>query len=51
MSLKYIKNNGTLLLFWTIINVNIPIVKQILSLLNHSLTNFINITETLIIQC
>ena len=39
MSLKYIKNNGTLLLFWTIINVNIPIVKQILSLLSYGFKN------------
>ena len=39
MSLKYIKNNGTVLLFWTIINVNIPIVKQILSLLSYGFKN------------
>ena len=35
MALKYIENNGTLLLFWTIINVNITVVKQILSLLSY----------------
>ena len=35
MAFKYIENNGTLLLFFTIINVNIPVVKQILSLLSY----------------
>ena len=35
MALKYIEKNGTLLLFWTIININIPVVKQILSLLSY----------------
>ena len=35
MSLKLIEKNGTLLLFWTIVNVNIPIIKKILSLLSY----------------
>ena len=39
MSLKYIEKNGTLLLFFTIINVNIPIIKQILSLLSYGFKN------------
>ena len=39
MSLKYIEKNGTLLLFWTIININIPAIKQILSLLSYGFKN------------
>ena len=35
MALKNIEKNGTLLLFWTIINVNIPIIKKILSILSY----------------
>jgi len=35
MSLKLIEKNGTLLLFWTLVNVNIPIIKKILSLLSY----------------
>jgi len=33
MALKNIAKDGTLLLFWTIVNVNIPVIKKILSLL------------------
>ena len=39
MSLKNIAKNGTLLLFWSIINVNIPIIKKILSLLVYGFKN------------
>ena len=39
MALKYIEKNGTLLLFWTIININIPAIKQILSLLSYGFKN------------
>ena len=39
MALKYIEKNGTLLLFWTIININIPVVKQILSILSYGFKN------------
>jgi hypothetical protein len=35
MSLKLLEKDGTLLLFWTIVNVNIPIIKKILSLLTY----------------
>ncbi len=35
MSLKCLEKNGTLLLFWSIINVNIPIIKKILSILAY----------------
>jgi len=39
MSLKLLEKDGTLLLFWTIINVNIPIIKKILSLLSYGFKN------------
>ena len=39
MALKYIDKNGTLLLVWAIINVNIPIIKQILSILSYGFKN------------
>jgi len=35
MSLKTIEKNGTLLLFWSIVNVNIPIIKKIISILSY----------------
>ena len=35
ISLKLLEKDGTLLLFWTIVNVNIPVIKKILSLLSH----------------
>jgi len=35
MALKNIAKNGTLLLFWSIVNVNIPIIKKILSILAY----------------
>ena len=37
MSLKLIEKNGTLLLFWSIVNINIPIIKKLLSLLSYDL--------------
>ena len=39
MSLKLLEKDGTLLLFWTIVNVNIPIIKKILSLLSYGFKN------------
>ena len=39
MSLKLLEKDGTLLLFWTLINVNIPIIKKILSLLSYGFKN------------
>ena len=39
MSLKCLEKNGTLLLFWTIVNINIPIIKKILSLLSYGFKN------------
>ena len=39
MSLKNIAKDGTLLLFWTIVNINIPIIKKILSLLSYGFKN------------
>jgi len=39
MSLKLIEKNGTLLLFWSIINVNIPIIKKIFSILSYGFKN------------
>jgi hypothetical protein len=39
MSLKSIEKNGTLLLFWSIVNVNIPIIKKLLSLLSYGFKN------------
>ena len=35
ISLKCLEKDGTLLLFWTIVNVNIPIIKKILALLSY----------------
>ena len=35
MSLKTIEKNGTLLLFWSIVNINIPIIKKILAILSY----------------
>jgi len=35
MSLKLIEKNGTLLLFWSIVNVNIPVIKKILAILAY----------------
>jgi hypothetical protein len=35
MSLKLIETNGTLLLFWSIVNINIPIIKKLLSILSY----------------
>ena len=35
MSLKLIEKNGTLLLFWSILNVHIPVIKKLLSLLAY----------------
>ena len=39
MSIKLLEKNGSLLLFWTIINVNIPIIKKILSILSYGFKN------------
>ena len=39
MALKNIAKNGTLLLFWTIVNINIPIIKKILELLVYGFKN------------
>ena len=39
MALKNIAKDGTLLLFWTIVNVNIPVIKKILSILVHGFKN------------
>ena len=39
MALKNISKDGTLLLFWTIVNINIPIIKKMLSLLSHGFKN------------
>ena len=39
MSLKLLKKDGTLLLFWTIVNVNIPVFKKILSLITYGFKN------------
>jgi len=35
MSLKIIEKEGTLLLFWSIVNVNIPVIKKILAILAY----------------
>lgn len=35
IALKNIAKDGTLLLFWTIVNVNVPIIKKIVSLLSY----------------
>jgi len=35
MSLKLIEKDGTLLLFWSIVNVNIPVIQKILSILSY----------------
>ena len=39
MSLKYLEKDGTLLLFWTLVNINIPVIKKILSLLTYGFKN------------
>jgi 23S rRNA U2552 (ribose-2'-O)-methylase RlmE/FtsJ len=39
IALKNISKDGTLLLFWTIVNVNIPIIKKILSILVYGFKN------------
>jgi hypothetical protein len=39
IALKNIAKNGTLLLFWSIVNVNIPVIKKILSLLAYGFKN------------
>ena len=39
MSLKLLEKDGTLVLFWSIVNVNIPIIKKILSLLSYGFKN------------
>jgi hypothetical protein len=39
MALKNIAKDGTLLLFWTIVNVNVPVIKKILSLLAYGFKN------------
>ena len=39
MSLKLIETNGTLLLFWSIVNINIPIIKKLLSILSYGFKN------------
>ena len=35
ISLKLLEKNGTLLLFWSIVNINIPVIKKILSILTY----------------
>ena len=35
IALKNIAKDGTLLLFWTIVNINIPVIKKLLSLLSY----------------
>ena len=35
MSLKLIEKDGTLILFWTIVNINIPVIKKILAILAY----------------
>jgi hypothetical protein len=35
MAIKNIAKDGTLLLFWSIVNINIPIIKKILSVLSY----------------
>ena len=39
IALKNIGKDGTLLLFWTLVNVNIPVIKQILSILLYGFKN------------
>ena len=39
MALKTIAKDGTLLLFWTIVNVNIPVIKKLLSILTYGFKN------------
>ena len=39
MALKNIVKNGTLILLWTIVNINIPIIKKILSILVYGFKN------------
>ena len=35
IAIKNLEKDGTLLLFWTIVNINIPVIKKILSILVH----------------
>ena len=39
IALKNIAKDGTLLLFWSIVNVNIPVIKKILSILSYGFKN------------
>ena len=39
MALKNIAKDGTLLLFWSIVNVNVPIIKKILGILSYGFKN------------
>jgi hypothetical protein len=39
MALKHIAKDGTLLLFWSIVNVNVPVIKKILSILSYGFKN------------
>ena len=39
MSLKLLEKDGILLLFWTILNINIPIIKKLVSLLSYGFKN------------
>jgi len=39
MALKNIEKDGTLLLFWTLVNINIPVIKKILAILVHGFKN------------
>ena len=39
MALKNIAKDGTLLLFWTIVNINVPVIKKILELLVYGFKN------------
>ena len=39
MSLKLIEKHGTLLLEWSIVNINIPIIKKIISILEYGFKN------------
>ena len=39
ISLKTIEKYGTLLIFWSIVNINIPVIKKILSILTYGFKN------------
>jgi 23S rRNA U2552 (ribose-2'-O)-methylase RlmE/FtsJ len=45
IAFKTLEKGGTLLLFWTIINVNVPSVKKILTILSHAFDNIKVITD------